>query len=195
MSFSYGVFISFATVLDQGLKALGYQKPNIFTSTVILFAMLAGVISSFLFSYAMRVTRQYKNIISLCNFIFYLGLLGAFLNFALLLICTCFKLEIIPLIAVLSACAGFFVIPVASLFAAYASQLTFPVGQGSATGYLFAGAQTIGFIFGLFWVSIINKTTDVWKVYLMWFFHAFLLFLAFIINMNTAEHLNKTNYE
>jgi hypothetical protein len=24
MSFSYGVFISFATVLDQGLKALGY---------------------------------------------------------------------------------------------------------------------------------------------------------------------------
>mgnify|MGYP007068595262 FL=1 len=52
----------------------------------------------------------------------------------------------------MAACAGFFVIPLTALFTMYSTELSFPVAQGSATGYLFAGSQTVGFISGLLWV-------------------------------------------
>ena len=94
----------------------------------------------------------------------------------------------------MGGCAGFFVIPLTDLFTTYSAELTYPVGQGSATGYLFAGSQTVGFISGMIWIIILDKTNK-WKVYVMFAVHTAFLALALIISLWTKQHLNKTKYE
>lgn len=47
------------------------------------------------------------------------------------------------------AVAGFFSIPITSMLMAYSSEVVYPLGEGSATGYLFAASQTFGFILGI----------------------------------------------
>ena len=47
------------------------------------------------------------------------------------------------------AAFGFFVTPLPSLYMAYSSEVIYPLGEGSATGYLFAASQTYGFVIGL----------------------------------------------
>jgi hypothetical protein len=78
--------------------------------------------------------------------------LGAFVTFSLLCLTFSFKVKSFIVIGIMAACAGFFVIPLTALFTMYSTELSFPVAQGSATGYLFAGSQTVGFISGLLWV-------------------------------------------
>lgn len=56
----------------------------------------------------------------------------------------------------MGACAGFFIIPLTALFTTYSAELTYPIPQASVTGYLFAGSQTVGFLFGMFWISIMS---------------------------------------
>lgn len=104
------------------------------------------------------------------------------------------KIESGYALGIMGACAGFFIIPLPSLFISYSAELTYPVAQGSATGYLFTGAQTLGFVFGIACVSFIDKT-NVWKIYLMYAIHALFILIAFIVNLYTEQHLNKTNYE
>lgn len=94
----------------------------------------------------------------------------------------------------MGACAGFFVIPLTALFTTYSAEQTYPTGQGSATGYLFAGAQTVGFISGMIWVSILDRT-DKNKVYYMFATHSVFIVLSFLVNLGTTENLNKTKYE
>lgn len=84
MSFSYGIFLSFVSILDSSLDTLGYSNPGRATSTTLGSAMLMGILSAFLFSYAVRTTLKFKYIISLSIFSLYSGLLGAVVTFALL---------------------------------------------------------------------------------------------------------------
>ncbi len=68
MSFSYGIFISFISILDESLATLGYQNPGQATSTTIGSAMLMGTFSAFMFTKAIRSTLKYKLILSICKF-------------------------------------------------------------------------------------------------------------------------------
>ena len=43
-----------------------------------------------------------------------------------------------------------------SLFFAYSAEVVFPIGEGSAGGYLFAGSQTFGFLLGLVVINVIS---------------------------------------
>ena len=104
------------------------------------------------------------------------------------------KIESVYALAIMGGCAGFFILPLPSLFISYSAELTYPIAQGSATGYLFTGAQTLGFVFGIACVSFIDKTNK-WKIYLMYAIHALFILIAFIVNFYTEQHLNKTNYE
>lgn len=67
MSFSYGIFLSFVSILDSSLNSLGYSHPGRVTSITLGSAMLMGVFSAFFFSYAVRTTLKFKYIISLSN--------------------------------------------------------------------------------------------------------------------------------
>jgi hypothetical protein len=67
MSFSYGIFISFISILDESLATLGYENPGQATSTTIGSAMLMGTFSAFMFTRAIRNTLRYKLILSLCT--------------------------------------------------------------------------------------------------------------------------------
>jgi hypothetical protein len=55
---------------------------------------------------------------------------------------------------------GFFLIPMPSILITYASQVVFPIDEGSSAGYLFASSQTFGFLIGLMFTQILNSTFD-----------------------------------
>jgi hypothetical protein len=86
----------------------------------------------------------------------YLGLLGSVINFFLLCVTFSRKVESEVVIGIMAGLVGVFVIPLTALFTAYSSELSFPVAQGSATGYLFAGSQTVGSISGFIWAQNLN---------------------------------------
>ena len=72
---------------------------------------------------------------------------------------------------------GIFLIPMPSLFMAYSSEVSFPEGEGSSTGYLFAASQTFGFVIGLVTVSFIDKDNK-WKIYLSMGYHTFFILMS-----------------
>lgn len=43
---------------------------------------------------------------------------------------------------------------------AYSSEVVFPLGEGSATGYLFAASQTFGFVMGMGSAAIIKSASN-----------------------------------
>lgn len=70
MSFSYGIFISFVSILDESLAILDYGNPGRTTSATLSSAMLIGTISAFMFTKAIRISLKYKLIISLCKIMY-----------------------------------------------------------------------------------------------------------------------------
>jgi hypothetical protein len=48
-------------------------------------------------------------------------------------------------------------IPNVSLYIAYSAETAFPIGEGSAGGYLFAAGQTFGFLLGITIISVLNS--------------------------------------
>jgi hypothetical protein len=92
----------------------------------------------------------------------------------------------------MASLTGVFVIPLTALFTTYSAELSFPVAQGSATGYLFAGSQTVGSISGFVWVHNISTIKE--EVYLLFGVHCLFLFCSFLITLLTPEELNKKNY-
>jgi len=61
-------------------------------------------------------------------------------------------------VAVFAGLAGFFLIPNVSLYLAYSAEVTFPIGEGSAGGYLFAAGQTFGAILGAIVITVLNES-------------------------------------
>jgi sugar phosphate permease len=103
------------------------------------------------------------------------------------------KVQSLGLIIPAAGAVGFFVFPITAIFTAYSAELSFPVVQGSATGYLFACSQTFGFVSGLAWSSIIDEDSE-WKVYLFFGSNALFIFVSMLITWFTPEELNKTDF-
>ena len=76
----------------------------------------------------------------------------------LLLIAYIFKVHSTWKIIVLGGAIGLFTIPFPSIVISYASEVVFPVDEGSSAGYLFAASQTFGFLLGFGSISYLNKT-------------------------------------
>ena len=81
---------------------------------------------------------------------------------------------------------------------AYSSEVVFPLGQGSATGYLFASSQTFGSLFGLSSTKIITflpeTSSQNWTVLVFMGSHCGFLLLAFIIALFTKNLLKRTEF-
>ena len=63
-------------------------------------------------------------------------------------------------IIILGGLTGFFTIPAPSIVISYASEVVFPIDEGSSAGYLFAASQTFGFVLGFGSISFLNKTKE-----------------------------------
>jgi hypothetical protein len=61
-------------------------------------------------------------------------------------------------LTLISVLMGFTYYAIPSYFVVYGSQIAFPADQASVAGYLFAIAQTFGFILGLILVPLISGT-------------------------------------
>jgi len=67
-----------------------------------------------------------------------------------------FKVESVWLLIITSILMGFTYYAIPSYFVIYGSQIAFPADQASVAGYLFAIAQTFGFILGLILVPLLD---------------------------------------
>ena len=68
MTFSYGATTSYLANLDQSLAVIGIKNSGEMTAQILLSAMLAGLVSSFIFIRKVKTTLQYKSVLSLCKF-------------------------------------------------------------------------------------------------------------------------------
>lgn len=68
MTLNYGATTSYLANLDQSLSTLGFANSGKTTSSILISAMLAGLVSSFVFIKKVKTTLQYKSILSLCTF-------------------------------------------------------------------------------------------------------------------------------
>jgi hypothetical protein len=68
MSFSYGIFLSFISNLDDCLDIIGYDNPGKVTSITLGAAILMGAGSAFFFSNSIRKSYKYREIITLCTY-------------------------------------------------------------------------------------------------------------------------------
>lgn len=114
MTLNYGATTSYLANLDQSLSTLGFANSGKTTSSILISAMLAGLVSSFIFIKKVKTTLQYKSILSLC-------LLCAFLMFSLLQGILIMKPHENWIGYVMGAFTGIFLIPTTSLLMAYSS--------------------------------------------------------------------------
>jgi hypothetical protein len=77
MMFSYGAIIAFIATLDPILKSMHYEDSNQITAITILFAMLAGILATPIFSTIIRRTKKYKLVTSLSKIFIIQTLLDA----------------------------------------------------------------------------------------------------------------------
>lgn len=96
------------------------------------------------------------------------------------------------MIIIYAGIAGFFVIPIPSLCISFASELVFPLDEGSSTGYLFAGSQTFGFVIGAIITVIVEQAESM--AYFALALYAFLQLLACIVVLATQEDLRRLKF-
>ena len=162
--------VSFLSVLDQTLSSIGYKDPGQAAAITILATTIVGIVTTFFFANLIKKTLQYKLIITICL------VFGLITFIALQIVYT--RLETREwVLAISGGCVGFFLLPLTSLFMAYSSEIVFPLGEGSATGYLFASSQTFGFLLGIGMISFIEKDHE-WKSYISMGIHAFFIFIS-----------------
>ena len=104
-----------------------------------------------------------------------------------------FKIKSTGGIILLGGLVGFFMIPTPSIVISYASEVVFPIDEGSSAGYLFATSQTFGFIFGFGSISYLNRTED--RSRLVGYLVMGMLFLAFVSGIWVKEKLKKWKFE
>jgi hypothetical protein len=91
-------------------------------------------------------------------FIYFVDVLGCYVFMGVLIYVYAEGFDNYWLIATLAGLAGVFLIPNVSLYIAYSAETAFPIGEGSAGGYLFAAGQTFGFVLGVIIMAVLDKT-------------------------------------
>lgn len=104
------------------------------------------------------------------------------------------RIEDEVIISVLAGLAGFFLIPNVSLYLAYSAEVSFPVGEGSAGGYLFAAAQTFGALLGAIVITIIDENQPLPSQICLVMFELFTIISLICISV-TKEDLRRKKFE
>jgi hypothetical protein len=65
MSLSFGVMVAYLSIIDKGLKGLGYIETSSVLSKVVIVVSISGIIGNYAYSYALKRTRRYKLITNL----------------------------------------------------------------------------------------------------------------------------------
>lgn len=100
--------------------------------------------------------------------------------------------------SIMGACIGFFSIPTTSVIMAYSSEVVYPLGEGSATGYLFAGSQTFGFIVGMITATLLKSQQESkgvgWQLYTVMIMHFVFFAGSFVGGLAIKNVLNRTKF-
>lgn len=156
--------------------------------------MLVGILATPVFSAFLKKTRKYKIITAISNFyLINADILGCYVFFGLLIYVYAEGIDNFATIAVCAGLAGFFLIPNVSLYIAYSAETAFPIGEGSAGGYLFAAGQTFGFLLGITIISVLNSKRNPALISFLVF--EVLIVLSLVLIAWTKEDLKRQKYE
>ena len=68
MALSFGVIVAHISVLDRGLKGLGYEEPGKTIKDIVAFALLFGIAGTFIYSYVVKRTKKFKTLSLVSNY-------------------------------------------------------------------------------------------------------------------------------
>jgi len=176
MMFSYGTMIAFIATLDPILKSMNYEDSNQTTAVTILFAMLVGIFATPIFSTIIKRTKKYKLVTCL-------NIIGCYVFLGVMIYIYTLRVENDTIIAIFAGLAGFFLIPNVSLYLAYSAEVTFPIGEGSAGGYLFAAGQTFGAVLGAVVITVLDENQPLPSQICLVVFEIFIILAFFCISV------------
>lgn len=138
-AFYYGSFTILAIILSFLIKPFGYTD-TLDTSIIAMTPAITGLMGCILGSLYLKKTNKYK---------FYI-LLGEVASFIfLLLFMACLNLGL-PLMIISVGVVGFFIVPLIPGMLEFACEISFPIGEGTSTGFIYACAHIFGGTVGVF---------------------------------------------
>ncbi|KRX05105.1 Major facilitator superfamily domain, general substrate transporter [Pseudocohnilembus persalinus] len=177
MGLLLGGYSGFISVIAFYFKP--YDIDSNSTSLMILGCTIGGAFSSIIVGFYIKKTKKLK-------FTAIIGLLGSLSMFALIQL----TLNIIPnfaLLCVAFTITGCTVFPVIPCLLELGSEVSYPVSQPIATGFLFCSQQIFGFIIG-FLSSYILEISEIWAYI---YFQAIFIF-AFVLMIMVKEEFLRT---
>jgi hypothetical protein len=104
-----------------------------------------------------------------------------------------FQVQSIPIICVAASGIGLFLVPQKPLFLSYGNEVVFPLAEGSASGYLIAGIQLLGFASGLIFINLIDKSSPIPTYIIFCCFSIFMLIALFFVQ-RTKQDLKRSRH-
>jgi hypothetical protein len=126
-------------------------------------------------------------------YFFYLGLIGTFIFLSITSLLFSFQVDSIPIICIAASGIGLFLVPQKPLFLAYGNEVIYPLAEGSASGYLIAGIQFLGFASGLIFINLIDKTSTIPTYIIFCCFSIFMLIALFFV-LTTKQDLKRSRH-
>jgi hypothetical protein len=67
MTLTFGVVTAHISILDKGLKNIGFEQPGKIISNIVFVAMLSGIVGTVFYSLAVKKTKKYKFFSLVCT--------------------------------------------------------------------------------------------------------------------------------
>jgi hypothetical protein len=67
MCLTFGSIVAYLSIIDKGLKGLGYENPSAAISKAVISMTLAGILGNLVFSTLVKRTKQYRIISIISN--------------------------------------------------------------------------------------------------------------------------------
>lgn len=106
---AYGSLVCFTTVIEFLIIPFKYKEPSKLASSMLLAAIVAGIISSYVFIMMLKRTRAYKKILIIGMFSFNLAMIGASIELVCMMLS--FNTHKTWFILLITGQVGFFIVP------------------------------------------------------------------------------------
>lgn len=183
MTLIFGALGLFTTSLAWELKA--YEVDSLNVGILIVINTIGGTVGIILSGFVLGKQRQYKRWTIISSF-------GA--AFWLLIQLISLELGSLVLLFVTAGFFGLFLYPFLTLISDFSAEVSFPVGEATATGTLLFGGQIVGF-FGAFLIQLLFDGKDKWKTRIGALIIILMLFLGSFVIFWVKEDLRRAKYE
>lgn len=146
-SFFYGSFTILAVILNFLIEPFGLGDP-IYSSVISVTPIISGIIGCVITSLHLKKYQKYKFVIVICM----LGSTGGMVFFLMMLWTKTFFLVVISIFTI-----GLFIVPLIPAMLEFACETCFPIGEATATGFIYAMAHIFGGLGGMALTELVGN--------------------------------------